>query len=312
MNDVDDEGREHEPGSDVPALPDLRGADRPSLPDHRGQYDEEDSQEPSENARRRARTTIIAVVATSVVVLGVLALVLSQTLLRSPYDPEPIATPSGQRQAEGHDEYVPDPDDPELAPPPPLFTEQPTTNCTVPAPSGAPRASQRDRIRGGDLEFTIPSAWDYPWSQGGLPYMTKIGAQARNVEGSWYSVVNVGEVQWPDDEDGGYPGTEQAAVAIFQCYATTAGVLSHFGENPTVTDYRTESTDVDGHEAWIVQATYHFEDPDMLSTTSASVVTSIVVETDNGPMALASDVAADHEDHVAELEEIIASLEVVD
>ena len=49
----------------------------------------------------------------------------------------------------------------------------------------------------------------------------------------------------------------------------------------------------------------------MLSSTSASVVTSIVVEGPDGPSALASDVAADHEDHVAELEEMISSLKVV-
>ena len=69
---------------------------------------------------------------------------------------------------------------------------------------------------------------------------------------------------------------------------------------------------MDGHAAWIVQATYHFEDPELLKTSSASIVTSIVVETPNGPSALVSDVAADQPDHVKNLEDIIASLDVVE
>ncbi|MCG7310933.1 hypothetical protein MHY49_15690, partial [Brachybacterium sp. ACRRE] len=116
--------------------------------------------------------------------------------------------------------------------------------------------------------------------------------------------------EWPESE-GKYPGDEKAAVAIFQCYATTAGVLVEFGENPTVTDYRSEETTVDGHDAWIVQATYHFEDPSQLQDTSASIVTAIVVDTDDGPQAVASDVAADVPEHADALDQIIKSLKVV-
>jgi hypothetical protein len=68
----------------------------------------------------------------------------------------------------------------------------------------------------------------------------------------------------------------------------------------------------DGTAAWIVQATYHFEDPELLETSSASVGTAIGVETPEGPSALASDVAADQPEHVQNLEDIIASLDVVE
>ena len=50
----------------------------------------------------------------------------------------------------------------------------------------------------------------------------------------------------------------------------------------------------------------------MLKTSSASVVTAIVVDTPEGPSALASDVAADQPEHVQNLEDIIASLDVVE
>src|SRR5699024_2044324 len=125
------------------------------------------------------------------------------------------------------------------------------------------------------------------------------------------SVVNRRRVTLPKDE-GGYPARDNPAVAIFQCYATTSGVLSHFGELPEVTDYRSEALSVDGERAWSVQATYHSEEPEMLETSSASIVTAIVVETPAGPSALASDVAADQPAHVQALEDIIASLDVVE
>ncbi|HEX7351756.1 hypothetical protein [Brachybacterium sp.] len=267
--------------------------------------------EPSEGALRRSRTTMLAVIGGSVVVLAVIALILSQTVFRSVLeDPDPTAYPTAERSAEGQSEYVPDPQDPDIAPPPPIFTQAPTTECSIPENSPPAAASAPGKVRGGDLEYTSPDTWGAGWSVQASPYLTEVGADARNVEGAWYSVVNLGRVSFPEDE-GGYPGLEAAAVAIFQCYATTSGVVSHFGEHPEVTDYRSEVMSVDGEAAWIVQATYHFEDPEVLESSSASVVTSIVVETPNGPSALASDVAADQPEHVQELEEIIASLDVV-
>ncbi|WP_152351654.1 hypothetical protein [Brachybacterium subflavum] len=140
--------------------------------------------------------------------------------------------------------------------------------------------------------------------------MTSVNGYARQVEDTWYSTVNVGSVEWPASE-GKYPGDEDAAVTIFQCYANTTGLVEDFGEHPSTTDRRSERTTVDGHDAWIVQATYHFEDSSPLKATSASIVTSIVVSTDDGPQALAADVAADIPEHADGLDQIIKSLEVV-
>ena len=258
---------------------------------------------PSDRALHRSRLTMLAVIGGSVVVLAVIALVLSQTVFRSVLeDPGPTAYPTGDRSAGGQSEYVPDPEEPEIAPPPPIFTQAPTTECTVPGYTEPAPASGPGKVRGGDLEYTLPETWGTGWYTDSLPYLTEIGADARNIEGDWYSVVNLGRVTFPEDE-GGYPGLENASVAIFQCYATTSGVVSH---------YRSEALTVDGEAAWIVQATYHFEDPEVLETSSASIVTSIVVETPEGPSALASDVAADQPDHVQDLEDIIASLDVVE
>lgn len=267
---------------------------------------------PSDRALHRSRTTMLAVIGGAAVLLIVISLVLSQTVFRSALDdPGPTAYPTGERSGEGQSEYVPDPQEPEIAPPPPIFTQAPTTECSVPERTDAPPASDPGKVRGGDLEYTLPEGWGSGWYADSLPYLTEIGADARNVEGNWFSVVNLGRVDFPEDE-GGYPGRENAAVAIFQCYATTTGVVSHFGEHPEVTDYRSEALTVDGEAAWIVQATYHFEDPEKLETSSASIVTSIVVDTPDGPSALASDVAADQPEHVQNLDDIIASLDVIE
>jgi hypothetical protein len=305
-------GRDEE---DVPSLPDLSsGRDGSDLPDFSSGAEgaPDPYARPDDSGRSRARIIVITVVVCAVVLLAVIALILSQTVFRQMLGDEshtPSAAASRTSSAEG--EYVPDPEDPDIAPPPPIFTQAPTTDCSIPSGGGSGNGGLSGRtVRGGHLEYTRPDGWDYPWTDQALPYMSDVNGYGREVEDNWYSVVNVGSVAWPEDE-GAYPGDEDAAVAIFQCYATTAGVMIGFGENPTVTDYRSESTTVDGHEAWIVQATYHFEDPDYLQDSSASIVTSIVVDTDDGPQALASDVAADVPEHAEALDQIIQSLKVV-
>ena len=280
------------------------------LPDFSAARETPTQQEATEEERSRAGFIVLGVVAGVLMLLLVTGLILSQTVFRG-VDLEGGNSPGPDgpvQNSPGEGEYVPDQNDPNIAPPPPMFTEAPTSSCYIPPDQNAP-VSSGDQIRGGDLQYTAPRTWDMDWDTSPLPYVSEVGARARNVEGSWYSVVNVGRVEYPEDE--GYPGLEDAAVDIFQCYATTSGVLVAFGEHPLVTDYRSVSTTVDGHEAWIVQATYHFEDPGYLDASSASVVTAIVVDTPNGPSALASDVAADVEEHRAELDQIIESLQVV-
>src|SRR5699024_5226206 len=62
--------------------------------------------EPSDRALRRSRTMMIAVIGGSVVVIGVIALILSQTVFRSALDdPGPTASATGTRAAEGQSEY---------------------------------------------------------------------------------------------------------------------------------------------------------------------------------------------------------------
>lgn len=266
-----------------------------------------------------SRKVVIGVVIGGIALIAALGLFVSQVAMRS-IEQEPLA---------GHDSTVgvntkgdpnkkeeqPTPAAPN-EPPPEIFTEAPTSQCLMSTKPTVSRDQRGSRIKGGGLQFTTPKGWDAPWYQNeNVPYLYDTGAYAKQVESFWYSVVTVGRVQWQEDIEGAYPGTEQMAVTMFQCYATHFNVVEQFGKNPTVTNYKSESLTVDGYPAWIVQATYGFDENSQsmpLETTDASIVTAIVVETPKGPSALVSDVAADHPDHVKGLEEAIASLEVTD
>lgn len=286
------------------------GPDGPGLPDFHQHSTVRPSAVTSSSApsRSRAAPLVIAVVGASVVIIAVIALVLSQTVFRSPLanDPTPPPAPTSG-SASGHSEYIPDPKDPDLAPPPPIFTQAPSAACTVQGQEST-SPQQPGHVRGGSLQYTVPPNWDFPWTNGDLAYVTDAAGMGRHVEDDWYSVVNLARVTWPK-KDGSYPGAEKAAVTIFQCYATSAGLIGTFGDKPKVTDYRTEATTVDGTAGWIVQATYHFNAKNLAST-HESIVTSLVVDTPGGPSVLISDVAGDHPDHVKALHSIISSLKV--
>lgn len=279
------------------------------LPDYARDTQEREVVAPiGDRSRSRMRALILAVVGVSIVLVAVVALVLSQTLFKSTLDPAPAPVAATDGTASGQPEYIPDPNDPQLEPPPPIFTQAPSAPCAV-LPQGSTSPQTTGKVRGGGLQYTRPTDFDRSWGNGNLSYVEDVAGYGRHVEGNWYSVVSVARVAWPQDQ-GSYPGAEKAAVTIFQCYATSAGLIEQFGDQPEVTDYRSEATTVDGTAGWIVQATYHFENS-TLKTTDQSVVTSIVVDTPGGPSVLVSDVAADHPDHVQDLDDIIASLEVV-
>lgn len=299
------------PDNDDPGLPDFSSSPRTGLPDFEG---EETGPRPYSQQSDRNRSTSLAIVLSvagvSVVVLAVVAIVLSQTLFRGiMHDDTPTEAAPTSGKSQGKTEYIPDPNDPDLNPPPPIFTQAPTTKCSV-IPNQTQSPQPKGKVRGGGLEYTAPRGWDFPWSQGDIAYVDDVAGMGRLVENNWYSVVTLGRATFPKDE-GGYPGDEKAAVAIFQCYATSAGVIDFFGEKPTVTDYRSEATTIDGHDAWIVQATYTFEKK-RLDATNSSIVTSIIVDTPNGPSVVISDAAADVPDHVKGLHEILDSLRVIE
>ncbi|MBV7411396.1 hypothetical protein KRX56_01400 [Dermabacteraceae bacterium TAE3-ERU27] len=254
------------------------------------------------------RTVLAILVGGSVLVLALL-LILWLTFFRGqdtdvsalrgqPLNTEPVH--SGQ-------EYTPPPDNPDETPPPPIFTTAPTKPCYIPDDQES-LGAREGTVQVGRLRATFPRFFDTGWSQS-VGYMQRSFSSAALIEGNWYSAVTVGTVAWEPGEQ--FPGDKAAAEAIFQCYATSAGVYEEFGDDSLVTDYSSKAITVDGHPAWQVQAVYNFNSA-RLTTTSSSVVTAIVIDTGDGQhAALASDVAADVPGHREALNEVIARLKVV-
>lgn len=273
----------------------------------------------NESEENGSRKIVVGVVIGGIALIAAVGLFVSQVAMRS-IENDPIASHDSTvgvntKGDPNRTEEQPTPAAPH-EPPPEIFTEAPTSQCLMSTKPTVSRDQRGSSIKGGGLQFTTPKGWDSVWYQNeNVPYLYDSGAYSKQVESFWYSVVTVGRIEWQEDVEGKYPGTEHMAVTMFQCYATHLNVVEQFGENPTVTDYKSESTTVDGHPAWIVQATYGFDKKNKgykLETTDSSIVTAIVVETPKGPSALVSDVAADHPDHVKGLEEAIASLKVTE
>ena len=266
-----------------------------------------------------SRKVVIGIVIGGIALIAALGFFVSQVAMRS-IEKEPIAkegsTVGVNTQGDPNNkEEQPTPAAPN-EPPPEIFTQAPTTQCLMSTKPTVSRTQSGNTVKGGGLEYTVPENWDSEWYQNeNVPYLYDTGAYSKQVESCWYSVVTVGRIEWQEDVEGPYPGTEQMAVAMFQCYATHFNVVEQFGDNPKITNYTSKSTTVDGRPAWIVQATYGFDPKSKgirLRTTNASIVTAIVVETPKGPSALVSDVAADHPEHVKGLEEAIATLKVTE
>ncbi len=319
-------------GSDMPQLPDFsegsagtgtQGSDASRAPGELSFGAESgaalNAQMHDSGVDSSSRKVVIGVVIGGIALIAALGLFVSQVAMRS-IEQEPLASHDSTvgvntKGDPNKKEEQPQPAAPN-EPPPEIFTEAPTSQCLMSTKPTVSRDQRGSTIKGGGLQFATPKGWDAPWYQNeNVPYLYDTGAYAKQVESFWYSVVTVGRVEWQEDVEGTYPGTEQMAVTMFQCYATHFNVVEQFGKNPTVTNYKSESMTVDGHPAWIVQATYGFDENTKgmpLQTTDSSVVTAIIVETPNGPSALVSDVAADHPEHVKGLEEAIASLKVTE
>ncbi|MGQ4517593.1 hypothetical protein ACUH96_04270 [Dermabacteraceae bacterium P13077] len=275
-----------------------------SLPDHNAA----NAASPAPQRHDDTHRTVLSILIGGSVLVLALLLILWLTFFRGqnsdvsalrgqPLNTEPVHT--GQ-------EYTPPPDKPDETPPPPIFTTAPTKPCYHPPASYRARESG-DAVSVAGLTATYPDFFGQSWGQE-IGYLTDTVGRGAHVEGNWYSVVTLGRVVWEPGQ--AYPGDKQAAEAIFQCYATSAGVYEEFGDDSLVTDYSSSAITVDGHRAWKVQAVYNFNSQ-RLTTTSSSVVTAIIVETGDGRRAaLVSDVAADVPGHRAALEEVISSLRV--
>lgn len=275
-----------------------------------------DFKSPSLPSSDKTLKIVISVIAGGVVLILLLGLLFSQVFFRSIEDQlkDSVSTPVDQIQPGN----APRVDEESIVPPsrdaqaPEIFITAPSTSCTYYAGIDFENPYINGQLQGGGLGTVVPNDWNVSWNSAGIANFKNGQGWGKHVENNWYSVILLGRVHWDEDADGAYPGTQKAAEALFQCYTTHSGVITYFGDTPEVRDYRSEAIRVDGHEAWIVQATYLTDESAGLTTTEASIVTTVVVETPNGPSVLFSDVAEEYTAHVQALENAIAKLTVIE
>ena len=253
-----------------------------------------------------------------VVIVAVIALVLSQTVFSgggedpaddpttSATDPSGGTDPSDGGGASDGGSGGSAPTDEEPA----TEAAASDTACTVPE-DGAVTEQVDGKVRGGGLEFPQPEGWEVGTGWGNQSaYVTDQHHADQPVEAGWYTLAGVGTVEFPEEE-GGYPGAEEAARAIFLCALEPEQGEELYGDPAMLRNYRDEATTVDGHDAWIVSADVVISDLALLHSTDAWRRVVIVVDTPDGPAAFDGGAALGHDQQVADLETMLEGLTVL-
>jgi len=311
----------------APRLPDYsggadgRGGEHGAASGHGGHGAAVDSREPRGAGGRKGPLLafLLGGVGCLVVVLVIVALVLSQTVFKSsPEDPtsdegtSTTAEEPEETEPEGTEpsEFVPSEEQTEEADGEVTFAEQPTVDCTI-RDNVVETEQVEGAVRGGGLEFPVPEGWEVgqDWS-GGSAYQVDQSFAHQAVENGWYTAASVAAVDFPEEE-GGYPGAEEAARAIFQCGISRDEVQEIYDDPVALKNYRDEEFTVDGHPAWIVSADVQISELALFHTTDAWRLTVIVVDTPDGPAAFDGGAAVGHDQQVAGLESMIENLQVL-
>ncbi|HJB11800.1 MAG TPA: hypothetical protein H9786_14975 [Candidatus Brachybacterium merdavium] len=257
---------------------------------------------------------VVGGLSAAAVLLVVVALVLTLTVFRPSEDPLAGSEHTPQSEAPEREpaggEYVPDGEEESSEPDPEVtHIEAPTAPCEfLPQESTSPQSP--GTRSSGDMSFTIPEGWstDIDWG-GTLPHATDVASAEKHIEQNYYSVAQIGQVDW-SGADGGYPGAEDAAAAYVQCHLTRADGVQAYGENPEVTSYVSEAVEVDGQDGWMVRGVVEVAEDGQIATYTAVEIVAVVVETPSGPAVFKVATSADDPAMNADLESMVDSLSV--
>lgn len=298
-----------------PSLPDFRGA--PTGP--AGGASGPSVEPPKPPSSRRG---MVLGIAGGCVLLLVLVLVASLVLWRTVISPrlgEPTAGPATassdtptETASEPHGEYIPGGDETASEGPPPTITEKPSRLCEF-AEEVEKETQVEGMVRGGGLEYEIQQGWSIAIDWGDQDaYVVGTASSSQEVENWWYSVASLGWVEFPDDE-GGYPGAQEAARTILQCDITRDEVRDLYQDPLTVEDLREEAITVDGHDGWMISGTLPLseEQQAQFTRTDSWDLVVIVVDGPDGPGAFVGGAATGMEQQRADLDAMVASLSVV-
>lgn len=155
------------------------------------------------------------------------------------------------------------------------------------------------RLRGGGLEVIPPAIFDNRLSFGRAEFVNDIQSASAHVEGTWYSTMIIGSVEWQPGIE--YPGDRAASERILTCLHANAGLWGDTSGR-TLHEQITTPVTVAGMSGYQTSATLKFAKHN-LTKTDAEQITVTVVSTPEGPsvfITLIADGITEHEEAAAE------------
>lgn len=254
-----------------------------------------------QRASGRGSALLIGGISFAVVFLLVVGVTVGYLVFRPGGDPsaatDPSSTESATASGTADGTESPEGESPSATP-----TEAEPERCWTPEnertsdnPSG--------KLRGGGLQFIPPALYDQRSTPYGIAYATDLQGAMAKVEGSWYSSMLVGAVQWQPGIE--YPGAEAASRTITECFFYTA----NWGEakGRTLDDQVTEPVTIAGMPGYRTTAVVNFAS-DPLEKTDATELVVVVLETEQGPSVFCTETAVGVTEHEEAADEAYKTL----
>ena len=175
--------------------------------------------------------------------------------------------------------------------------------CWAPEERERTSTNPSGRLRGGGLEMIPPAVFSERWEWGFPAYAQDMQVAAAHVEGTWYSTIAVGAVEWQPGIE--YPGDKVAAETILDCFFRGSNWGDATGR--TLDDEFTQAVTIAGMPGYRADGVVNFTD-DPLELTDATGITVIVVTTPQGPSFFLTDWAVGVTEHEEAVDEAIGSL----
>jgi len=149
------------------------------------------------------------------------------------------------------------------------------------------------KLRGGGLEMIPPKGFDDRQDGTFANFVTDATQASAKVEGTWYSTVAVGKVEWQPGVE--YPGDHDAAERIFTCLVSNSSLWGDTSGR-SVQDQVTEPVTVAGMSGYRTTGVLHFGQDDLEKTDGTRIMVA-VISTPEGPSVYLSDVAVGVTEH---------------
>ncbi|MGP4978390.1 hypothetical protein [Brachybacterium tyrofermentans] len=161
------------------------------------------------------------------------------------------------------------------------------------------------KLLGGGLQFIPPAVFDGRESDGPASFLNDTQVATALVEEGWISSITVGAVDWQPGVE--YPGNEIASQKIAKCFFTDGDWGDNRARERTWDEETTTPVTIAGMPGYTTRAIVNFGSDD-LEKTDATEIVVVVLETEQGPSALALETAVGVTDHEEAADAALESL----